>query len=126
MDPRTIGSSTLTSGICVFLGLVFVVAGGLKLARVPVMVESFIEWGYSVPLMLAVGVLEIAGAVMIVSRRARLAGAGLLFALMLAAALTHVRAGEWAMLPAPLVMLALAALVAWAEYRSRGPRESHA
>lgn len=126
MDPRTLHGSTAIRAISVFLGIVYLLAGGFKLAGAEMMVESFRGWGYSVGFMYLVGVLEVAGAAMILTTRARFFGATLLFVLMVGAALTHINAGEWMLLPAPVVMMVLSGLVAWTERVAAGPREIHA
>ncbi|HXV63197.1 MAG TPA: DoxX family protein [Vicinamibacteria bacterium] len=115
MDSRTLRESTTIKAMSIFLGVVYLFTGGLKLAGMEMMIESFRGWGYSVTFMYVIGVLEVAGAVMLLTSRMRVYGATLISILMIGAVFTHLRAGEWMMVPGPMIMLALAATVGWAE-----------
>lgn len=126
MDSQSLRESIGIKAISIFLGIVFLTTGGLKIGGWEPMIESFLGWGYSVGFMYLIGILELAGAVMILAPRARFYGASLLSILMIGAAFTHIRAGQWTMLPAPIVMLILIGIVGWAERAVRGPRERHA
>lgn len=126
MEPHPMRESTVLKAISMFLAVVFLLTGSVKIAGVEMMIESFRNWGYSATFMYVVGVLEIAGAVMLLLPRFRLYGAILISLLMVGATFTHVRAGEWIMAPGPILMLVLAVTIAWAERAVSGPRERHA
>jgi len=126
MEPHAMRESTAIKAMSMFLTVVFLLTGSVKIAGVEMMVESFRTWGYSVTFMYVIGVVEIAGAVMLLLPRFRLYGATLISILMIGATFTHVRAGEWVMVPGPIIMLVLAATIGWAERAASGPRERHA
>lgn len=126
MEGHAIKESTAIKAMSMFLAVAFLLTGSVKIAGVEMMIESFRNWGYSSTFMYLIGVLEIAGAVMLLLPHFRLYGATLISVLMIGATFTHVRAGEWVMVPAPIVMLALAATVVWAERAASRPRELHA
>lgn len=95
------------------LGIVFLMAGGALLAGSESFRENFERWGYPLWFMYVTGAIEVAGGLLVLLPKARFYGSALLVCAMLGAAFTHLRAGEIAMLPAPLVLLALSAWVAW-------------
>lgn len=96
------------------LAVLFLVQGGLKLIQADHEVAAFTErWGYPIWFMLAVGALEVAGAVGLLVPVLRPWAALGLAGLMLGAIATHLRFGEWGALPLPLTALALAFYVAW-------------
>ena len=105
------------------LALVFVGAGASKLAGSEVMVSMFDLIGAGQWLRYVVGALEVAGAVgVLVPRLNALAAAGLAL-LMIGATITNLTVLD-ASPSSPLVLLALAALVVWADRRrSPGPSE---
>jgi putative oxidoreductase len=98
------------------LALVFVNAGLSKLFGQPVMVEMFDLIGAGQWLRYVVGSLEVAGAVgVLVPRLSALAATGLVL-LMVGATVTNLtvlHAPPWS----PLVLVVVAALVAWAGWR---------
>ena len=99
------------------LALIFLNAGLAKLFGDPVMVAMFDEIGFGPWLRLLVGSLEFAGAVgVLVPRLSALAATGLAL-LMIGATVTNLtvlHVAPWS----PLVLVVLAALVAWARWRS--------
>ena len=98
------------------LALVFVSAGLSKLFGDPVMVAMFDQIGAGQWLRHLVGALEVAGAVgVLVPRLSALAATGLVL-LMVGATVTNLAvldAPPWS----PLVLVVVAALVAWAGWR---------
>ena len=98
------------------LALVFVNAGLAKLFGDPVMVAMFDQIGAGQWLRYLVGGLEVAGAIgVLVPRLSALAATGLVL-LMVGATVTNLTvldAAPWS----PLVLVVLAALVAWAGWR---------
>ncbi len=99
--------------VSVLLGLLFLGAGGSKLAGGQMHVESFARWGYPPWFQYVTGLVEVAAALLIVLPATRFYGAALLVCTMLGAVATHVMAGESSMLGGPAVLLGLSAVVAW-------------
>ena len=95
------------------LAIVFVLAGGSKLAGAKMHLENFARWGYPAWFVYVVGLVEVAGAVLVVIPRTRFYGAVLLAANMAGAVFTHLKSAELALVPPPLALLVLAALAAW-------------
>lgn len=98
----------------VLLALIFLGSGGAKLAGLEFEIEAFTRWGYPLWFMYLAGIIEVAGAVLLlVPRVGALAAAGLA-AFMLGAIGTHVVHAEWAMLAVATAITLLAARLAWA------------
>jgi len=97
-----------------FLAVILLVAGGTKLAGLPVQADNFARWGYPGWFMYVVGVMEAGGAIALLIPRAAGFAAILLCGTMVGAALTHLAHGETTAAPVPLVLLALVALVGYA------------
>jgi putative oxidoreductase len=101
----------------VLLALIFLGSGGAKLAGLGFEIEAFTRWGYPLWFMYLAGIVEVAGAVLLlVPRLSALAAAGLA-AFMLGAIGTHVVHAEWAMLAVAIAITLLAARLAWAGRR---------
>jgi putative oxidoreductase len=100
----------------VLLGLAFLGAASGKLLGKAEMVGLFETIGLGQWFRYATGLLEVAGAVMIVVPRTRFLGAVLLCVVMIGAVLTHVVILHNAP-TAPAVLLVLAGLVAWGRRR---------
>ena len=96
------------------LTLAFLFSGGMKLAGAQMNVDNFARWGYPLWFMYLTGLIEVGSALLLWSRKTRLIGALGLVGTMIGAIVTHLTHGEAAMIVAPLVLLALAAIVAWA------------
>ena len=75
--------------------------------------EQFELWGYPSWFRFPVGLAEVAGAVGLLVPRVRSYAAAGLTLVMAGAVVTHLRIGEAAYAPIPLVLGALAAAVAW-------------
>lgn len=99
--------------VMALLTLGFLMFGGSKLAGQQMHVENFARWGYPTWFMYLTGLIEVVGAVLLWPQRTRLIGALLLVATMLGAILTHLVNGEAAFIAMPVVLLLLAAFVAW-------------
>ena len=97
-----------------FLTLIFLTAGGTKLAGLPVQADNFARWGYPGWFMYVVGVIETSGAIALLIPRLAGFAALLLCSTMVGAALTHLIHGETTAVPVPLVLLAFVALVGYA------------
>lgn len=99
--------------LTVFLTVIFLTAGGTKLAGLPVQADNFARWGYPGWFMYVVGVMEAGGAIVLLIPRLAGLAALLLCGTMVGAALTHLVHGEMTAAPVPLVLLALVALVGY-------------
>lgn len=97
----------------ILLGIVFLIAGGALLAGSEAFRENFERWGYPLWFMYVTGAIEVLGALLVFVPRTRFYGSALLVCTMAGAVLTHLRAGEITMLPAPVVLLALSTWIAW-------------
>ena len=104
--------------LTVFLTLIFLTAGGTKLAGLPVQADNFARWGYPGWFMYVVGVIETSGAIVLLIPRLAGFAALLLCSTMVGAALTHLLHDEMTAAPVPLVLLAFVALVGYARRES--------
>jgi len=103
------------------LSVLFVIAGGTKVAGLDFQIESFGRWRFPAWwFMHAVGVAELLGAGLLVFARSRAYGASLLLVLMLSAISTHLRVGEFLVIPAPLILTVLLLLVLRMTLRQQG------
>ncbi len=106
--------------LAVLLGLLFLAAGLPKLIAAPNFAEQFAAWGYPAWLPRLVGLGETLGALTILVGRFNRPGSALLVAIMIGAAVTHIRVGEWSRVPFVVILiLALMALF----YRARETRD---
>lgn len=80
----------LSIGLRAILTLVFVAAGGAKLAGVPMMVEGFETIGFGQGLRYFTGIVEVGGAALLWWPNRQFIGASLLGATMVGATLTNV------------------------------------
>jgi uncharacterized membrane protein YphA (DoxX/SURF4 family) len=96
------------------LTLGFLFFGGMKLAGAQMNVDNFTRWGYPLWFMYLTGLIEVVSALLLWPRKTRLIGALGLVGTMVGAVATHLTHGEAAMIGVPLVLLVLAAIVAWA------------
>jgi putative oxidoreductase len=96
------------------LALAFAGAGGAKLYGVPMMVESFQHIGLGQWFRYLTGVLEVLGAILILTPSLAAFGAVLLICIMIGATVTHLFVVGGSAVPA-LVLLALSAVVAYAK-----------
>src|SRR6202051_36097 len=95
----------------VALALMFLMAGGSKLAGVPAMVSLFDALGLGQWLRYVTGVIEVTSGIALLVPSAAIFGAMLLIPTMLGAAAANLFLGQSP--AAPLVLLLLAAAVAW-------------
>jgi putative oxidoreductase len=96
------------------LTLVFLFAGGSKLAGAQMHVESFARWGYPQWFRVLTGLIEVTCAIGLWVPKARGVAAIGLVATMLGAIYTHLAHDEAKMSGIPLALLILAAIVAYA------------
>ncbi len=105
-------------GMTVVLAAFFLLAGGLKLRGTPSQVDSFAHWGYAAWFLYVIGAIEAAGAIGLLMPRLAGFSALLLGGTMLGASLTHLVHHEMKVVPVPLAILCLLAVVGYAR---RGP-----
>jgi len=95
----------------VALAVMFLMAGGSKLAGVPAMVSLFDALGFGQWFRYLTGVIEVASGIALLVPSAALFGAMLLIPTMLGAVVANLFLGQSP--AAPLVLLVVAAAVAW-------------
>ena len=107
----------------------FLLQGGLKVAGLER--DAFARWGYPEWFMYAVAAYELALAAAFLAPAALVRGHALRFwaavaalPLMIGAAATHVRLGEYAILPLPVAFFGVAAWLAYVTPRGRTARPS--
>lgn len=104
--------------LSILLALMFLLSGSGKLLNGATaggvrFDEQFVLWGYPAWFRFPVGAAELAGAIGLLVPRLRPYAAAGLTLLMAGAVVTHLRVGEVAAAPIPLVLGLLAATVAW-------------
>lgn len=108
--------------VSIVVAAMFIMAGGSKLAGLPMHVEHFQKWGYPDWFRILIGLVEIAGgAALLIPRQSSFAAAGLAV-IMLGAVYTHLAHDEVSQVVAPGVFLLLFGALAYA----RWPRRSGA
>lgn len=113
--------SRLLWGLSILLALLFLSSGASKLLNATAASglaysQQFVAWGYPSWARFIVGTLEVAGALGLLVPRGpiRFLAASGLTMLMLGAVATHLHSDEYAYALVPLVLGALAAVLAWA------------
>jgi len=99
------------------LAAFFVVGAIGNLIAPPAIAEDYRRWGYPDWFHFITGGLELAAAILLALRPFRLAGIGLAAALMSAALLTVLVHREYGHAVAPVIVLAVTALVCWGSVR---------
>jgi putative oxidoreductase len=102
------------------LSTLFVLSALPKLLGVEIMADAFSDWNYPVEFMYVVGLLELAGAFLILIPAAARFGFGVLIFVMCGAMFTHLMAGEIAMIVIPLGLLIFLAVVAMKDKKEQG------
>lgn len=105
--------------LCALLAATFLMAGGTKLAGQQMHIDSFARWGYPQWFRLVVGAVELVGAGLLLIPRTAVYGAAALAVMMCGAVYTHLANAEAPGVVAPLVLLALVALVGYARRPER-------
>jgi uncharacterized membrane protein YphA (DoxX/SURF4 family) len=109
--PRSRQLGGVRALVALVLGCVFLGLGISKLAGMAWIVESFRAWGYPTWFRYAIGLTETLAGVLVLVPATRALGAALIAIEMVGAIGTHVVAGQWALVPVPVVTLALALLL---------------
>lgn len=103
------------------LALTFLAAGLPKVLMAQVWIQKFMNWGYPGWSLLAIGFVEVAGAILLMIPKLTRYGALSLAAVMVGAAFTHVRSSEGLQVLRPLICLACLGLLVWL----RAPDRTH-
>jgi putative oxidoreductase len=96
------------------LTFIFVLSGFMKFVNPPEMAEHFAKWGYPDWFRVLIGLIEIGAALALLTPRNAFYGAAALGVVMVGAMYTHLAHDEVPEAVAPLVLLILLALVAYA------------
>lgn len=113
-------------GLYAALGFMTLVMGFSGVGKLVSMQEWLIEWdkyGYPLWFMYMIGALQVVGSIMLWIPKTRFWGAALFAVIMVGAAFTHINIGEYIEISQNIVLLALAAVVMWA---NRNPIRSMA
>lgn len=118
MAPKARARAIATWTLSVLLALLFLVSGSGKLLNSEAtgglrFDEQFEAWGYPSWVRVPVGLAEVVGALLLLVPLARPYAAAGLTGVMAGAVATHLRIGETAAAPIPLVLAALTAALAW-------------
>ena len=122
-ETKTFWRNIALGVVSYLLAFAFLGAGVSKLAGMEMHVDQFAGWGYPAFFLYVVGAIEVTAAVLIAIPRTRFWGAIDLVVVMVGAIGTHIMAGEIPLLLAPMLLLALASIVAAA---TRPHRVHHA
>lgn len=110
MDFRKVAVWTVT----IFVAAVMLLAGVGKIVQPQLWQQRFVEeWGLPAGLAAVVGLLEIAGAVLLVMPRRATYGGAVIAIVMIGAVGSHAVAGQFGQLVVPLLLGSAAAWVAW-------------
>jgi uncharacterized membrane protein YphA (DoxX/SURF4 family) len=115
-------AAVLLWGLQILMGAGFI-AIGIGKFQDPSWVQRFARWGYPDGFYMVVGVLECAGAIILLVPRLASYGAALIGAIMIGAAATHAVHGEMARLPPTLFFLVMMTVIGVGRW-SRAARPS--
>lgn len=104
-------SKNVTWTVTLLLAAVFLWAGITKFLGVSFWTESFPRWGFPVWMRWAIGAIECVGALLLLIPPVAIVGATLLAALMFGALVIQSSAGEFMVIPFPIVLLVLLVLL---------------
>jgi len=111
------GKRTAAMVLSALLALLFLFAGGSKLAGSEEVASNFGRFGYPVAFAYLIGLAEVGGALLLFAPAMARYAAGLLIAIMLGASASHFMVGD--PMPQPIVPLVIAALLALVVYLRR-------
>ena len=114
------GRSLKTWMACAIISTIFVLAALPKMLGIEMIAEAFESWNYPVEFMYVVGLLELAGALLILIPTAARFGFVVLIFVMCGAIVTHLMSGEIAMAVVPLALLIGLAVVMTRDRREQG------
>ncbi|MGD9850071.1 MAG: DoxX family protein [Nitrospirales bacterium] len=113
----------INTTLAMTLGVMFIMAGGVKLLAQQSQVEHFAHWGYPLWFLYFTGIVEVCGGLCLFVPKAQFYGVVALSITMVGAAGTHLRAGELGAFPIPLVLLGLLFVLAWTMRKSSRQKE---
>jgi uncharacterized membrane protein YphA (DoxX/SURF4 family) len=99
--------------LSIALGITFLIAASGKFSFEGNMYENFIRWGYNGVLLVAVGIMEGLGGILLFITKLRNYGAYFLILVMIGASVTHIVQLEelgWPVLPLSLILALIAIL----------------
>ncbi len=99
--------------LSIMLAVVYLIVGIAQIAGVAGIAESFARWGYPAWFRIVIGVLELAGAAILLLPKASALAAVGLAVLMAGAMYTHVQAGEYPMILLNALLVALLGWLGW-------------
>jgi|GEM_PF-1718498 len=113
MDLKNINLSKIfTWTVVILLTGMFLMAGSGKLMSGQMYLDNFARWGLPLWFLAVTGIVEVAGALLILIPRLRFYGAVLLEGTMVGALLIHIVFAEYGALIMPLVLLTFASYLA--------------
>jgi uncharacterized membrane protein YphA (DoxX/SURF4 family) len=95
------------------LAAMFLFAGGFKLSGAQTAIDNFAKWGYPDWFRIVTGVIEVTAAILVLVPRTSFYGTLLILPTMVGAVITHVTHGETPNVGLPIVLFALAAVLAY-------------
>ncbi len=95
------------------LAAAYLLSGIAKLLQAPALVDMFAAWGYARWFLVTIGVLEVAGAILLVIPRVAIFGVAVLGVIMLGAGYTHIANAEGLQVARPAIFLAFLVFVGW-------------
>jgi putative oxidoreductase len=105
--------------VSIVVAAMFIMAGGMKFAGLPMHVEHFQKWGYPDWFRVSIGIAKVADGVgLLIARLASFGAAGLV-AIMLAAVYTHLAHDEAIQVVAPGVFLLVFGVLTYARWPRR-------
>lgn len=107
--------------VSILLAALFVMSSLTKLTSNAGIVARFEHWGYPAKFYLVVGVMELAGAALLLVRRISAYGAGLLAVVMVGACVTHLAHGELPRAAFTATLLVALGIVGFQRYRQAKP-----
>ena len=117
MSKRSIATEVVLWIIALFLALVCLRSGLMKMPNVPGVqfwTRDFQRWGYPGWLRLTIGVAELVSFALLLVPRLAGYGAGIFAIVMLGAIFTHATHNEYARLPFNFLLLALSLIIVYA------------
>jgi len=81
--------------------------------------EQVVAWGFPAGFHFVIGAVELLGAALLLAPALTFFGVALLTLTMIGAALTHLRAGDGALVLVPLTILVLLTVTAWLRWEER-------
>ena len=104
--------------VSILVGLLFLTSGAGKLANPIGAAKLFAHFGYAGWFATVIGVVEVLGGISLVIPRISHVGAGVLGAVMLGAAYSHLQAAEWNRVAFTVVLFATLVIIGMARWKN--------